>query len=62
MICLSCGKQGHKEDTCLVQALPPDTEREQVQPERTRTTEQHASEEEATFGAWMMVPKPWRNH
>ena len=60
MICFKCGKQGHKEAACAndkqqesegnVTTIQPTS-----QPNQNKTTQ-----EEATYGSWMLVKKPGR--
>ena len=60
MICFKCGKQGHKEDACMI-----DTDTSQVESSHksnTSTGNDRSSSEvqNRSYGSWMLVKKPAR--
>ena len=60
MICFTCGKQGHKEDNCSLNATTADMGDNVEQPAQTNPNTSKQPTEQALYGSWMMVRKPRR--
>jgi len=58
MICFTCGKQGHREDNCPLNAPTADTGDNVEQPAQTNPNTPKQPAEQAPCGSWTMVRKP----
>ena len=57
MICFKCGRQGHKEDACVLDKQVP----QEVSPQEPKN-DSYIDYQDRTYASWMLVKKPVRRN